>query len=180
MRDSAVYVMALGLTMLGVLGCAEDNDFDNVGFTEVVEIAVDNSTIQLGDGEVVRVNFAFDEDDVLDDGGEVNLVVKLPRQLAYRDESAEIDKPGSRDRDVDPRVRTCQNGDSYLIFTLGESQLEDAVSPAEGADAQLKLTVDAEKRGQMISIEAAADESTVPYSCSGVFVFDEREIVSVE
>jgi hypothetical protein len=32
----------------------------------------------------------------------------------------------------------------------------------------------------MVSIEAAADEGSVPYSCSREFLFDEQEIVSVE
>jgi hypothetical protein len=180
MRITARYLMSLCVCTLGILGCAEDDDFDGGGITQVVEIVADNSSIPLGEGSVIRVNFLFDEFDVLDDGGQVNLVVKLPRQLSYLDNSAEIDKPGSRDRDVDPRVRKCPNGDSYLLFDLGESQLEGAESPYDGGDAQLKFTVDGERRGEMISIQAAADESAVPYSCSREFLFDEQEIVSVE
>lgn len=175
-----LFQMLLCLGSIGLLGCAEDDDFDGTGVTEVVEIAAEDSSIPLGGGTVIRVNFLFDENEVLDDGGEVMLVVRLPRQLSYRDESAEIDKSGSRDRDVDPTVRQCPNGESYLVFKLGESQLEGAESPFDGGDATLKLTVDGEKRGDMVSIEAAADESTVPYSCSREFLFDEQEIISVE
>jgi hypothetical protein len=166
--------------MLCFIGCSDDNSFDGGGVTEVVEIAAENSSIPLGEGTVIRINFLFDEFDVFDDGGQVNLVVKLPRQLSYLDESAEIDRSGSRDRDVDPRVRQCPNGDTFLLFELGESQLEGAENPFDGGDAQLKLTVNGEKRGDMISIEAAADESSVPFSCSRDFLFDERGIVSVE
>jgi hypothetical protein len=172
--------MSLCLSALCFAGCADDNEFDGGGVTEVVEIAAENSSIALGESTVIRINFLFDEFDVLDDGGQVNLVVKLPRQLSYLDDSAEIDKPGSRDRDVDPRVRACPNGDSFLVFELGESQLEGAEPPFDGGDAQLKFTVNGEKRGEMVGIEAAADESTVAYSCSREFLFDEQEIVSVE
>jgi len=168
------------LVAVGVVGCANDDDFDGGGVTEVVEITAEDSSISLGGGGVLRINFLFDENDVLNDGGQVNLIVKLPRQLSYRDDSAEIDKSGSRDRDVDPRVRPCQDGATFLVFQLGESQLEGAQPPGFGGDAQLKFTVDGEKRGQAISIEAAADENAVQFSCTRDFVFDEQEIVSVE
>lgn len=170
---------AASLVVLGMIGCAEDNSSYQGGITEVLEIDSEDSTIPLGGGSVVRVNFAYDQNEVLSDDGEVSLVLKFPRQLSYRADSAEIDEPGSRDRDVDPRVRRCSNGDTYLVFTLGESQLEDAAPPGESGDAQLKLTLDGERRGEMISIQGAADDDFVPFSCNTEFDFDEQEIVSV-
>lgn len=178
MKASFRSLLLIGAVGLWLCGCASDSGNYGGGITEVLEISSDDATIPLGDGGVVRFNFAFDENEVFDDNKEVMLVVKLPRQLQYRANSAEIDKVGSRDRDVDPRVRTCANGDSYLIFTLGESQLKNANPPADG-DAQLKMTLDGEKAGRLVSMEAAADDNFVPYGCNDTFDFDEQEVVNV-
>jgi hypothetical protein len=179
MRDLIKVLSCVCVMILGASGCGEDNSRYEGGITEVVEIDSEDSTIPLGDGSVVRVNFAFDQNEVFSDDGEVTLVLKFPRQLSYRNNSAEIDKSGSRDRDVDPRVRRCPSGDTYLVFTLGESELEDAAPPVDAGDAQLKLTLDGEQRGEMVSIEGAADENVVPFSCTTDFEFDEQEIVNV-
>jgi hypothetical protein len=160
-------------------GCAEDDSRFEGGVSEVVEIDSEDSVVPLGGGSVVRVNFLFDQNDVFSGDGSVSLVLKFPRQLSYRDNSAEIDQGGSRDRDVDPLVRRCVNGDTYLVFTLGESQLEGANPPFDGGDAQLKLTLDGEREGTMIPIQGAADDDFVPFGCGKEFDFDEQELVDV-
>lgn len=165
---------------LSLVACSDDDEFSGGGVTEVVEIASDDSSIPLGDGAVVRFNFSFDQNDVFFDNGDVNLVVKLPRQLSYRDNSAEIDRVGGRDKDTDPRVRLCPDGESYLSFSFDESDLNDADVPFDGGDATLKLTLNGERRGAFVAIEAAADDGIVPFGCAQNFIPDEQEIVSVE
>ncbi len=179
MRGITTILSALCLTFFSLSGCGDGDSRYEGGVTEVLEIDSEDSTIPLGGGSVVRVNFAFDQFEVFSDDGQVSLVLKFPRQLSYRNNSAEIDKAGSRDRDVDPKVRRCPNGDTYLVFTLGESQLEDAEPPFDAGDAQLKLTLDGERRGEMVAIEGAADDDFVPFSCVSDFGFDEQEIVNV-
>jgi len=179
MQELLRVASAVCFLVFGCTGCGEGTSEYIGGITEVVEIDSDDTTIPLGDGSVVRVNFSFDQNEVFSEDGSISLVLKFPRQLSYRQDSAEIDKSGSRDRDVDPRVKRCGNGDTYLVFTLGESELDDAAPPGEFADAQLKLTLDGERQGEFISIQGAADENIVPFSCTSEFDFDEQEIVSV-
>ena len=56
--------------------------------------------------------------------------------------------------------------------------MKNANPPADG-DAQLKMTLDGEKAGRLVSIEAAADDNFVPYGCNDTFDFDEQEVVNV-
>lgn len=180
MRSTSGMSVAFIVAISGVLGCAEDNEYFGDGTTEVVEIASEDSTIPDGGATILKFNFSYDQNSVFRDDGEVNLVVRLPRQLSYRDNSAEIDGPGSRDKDEDPVVKRCANGESFLSFTFNDNDLDEAQPPSDGADAQLKLTVDAIASGQYVPVEARADEDTVLYSCAQVFNYDEQNILTVE
>ncbi len=171
---------ALLFVLSGAIGCSQDNEYFGDGTTEVVEISSEDSTIPDGGATILKFNFSYDQNSVFNDNGEINLVVRLPRQLTYRDNSAEIDGPGSRDKDEDPVVRRCANGQSYLAFTFNKNDLDEAQPPSDGADAQLKMTVDAVAPGQYVPVEARADEDTVLYSCAQVFNYDEQNILTVE
>jgi hypothetical protein len=168
--------------LLFLAGCAEDDDYIADGATEVIEITADDSSVPLGGGTVVGITFSFDQYDVFRDDGSVNLVVRLPRQLGYRANSAEIDGPGSRDKDVDPRVRRCGDGSVFLSFDLDEGDLDEANVPVDvaGGGAQLRLTVNGVQPGRFVAIEAAADNGDILFSCADDFNYDEQEIVSVE
>lgn len=175
--------LLLGLcAAISLAGCAEDDDYIADGATEVIEITAEDSTVPVGGGAVIGVTFSFDQYDIFRDDGVVNLVVRLPRQLGYRNNSAEIDGPGSRDKDVDPRARRCSDGSTYLSFNLDEGDLDDANVPVDvaGGGAQLRMTVNGVLPGKFVTIEAAADNGDVLFSCGEDFDFDEQEIVSVE
>lgn len=180
MRNHIMSVVSLCVCFAGMLGCAGDNDLYEGGVTKVLEIDAEDSSVGVGGGVVVKVNFSYDQNEVFGDDGEVNLVIKLPPQLSYLNNSAEIDEPGSRDKDTDPKVRRCSTGDTYLSFVLDESDLENAQVPVDGGDAILKLTVVGESRGKAVAIEAAADDGTVLFGCTQEFDPDEQEIISVE
>jgi hypothetical protein len=180
MRCISRLIAASVVMLSGGVGCAEDDDYFGEGTTEVVEISSQDSTIPNGGATILKVNFSYDQNAVFYDDEEVVLVIKLPRQLSYRDNSAEIDGPGSRDKDEDPLIKRCANGESYLAFTFNENDLDDAQPPLDGAEAQLKLTVDAVATGQYVPVEARADEDTVLYSCAQIFNYDEQDILSVE
>ncbi len=180
MRFISRIIVSSVVVASGVVGCAEDDDLYGEGTTEVVEISAEDSTIPEGGATILKVNFSYDQNAVFYDDGEVTLVIKLPRQLTYRDNSAEIDGPGSRDKDEDPIIKRCSNGESFLAFTFNENDLDDAQPPTDGADAQLKLTVDAVVSGQYVPVEARADEDTVLYSCAQIFNYDEQDILTVE
>jgi hypothetical protein len=126
------------------------------------------------------VNFSFDNDDVLDDKGNVRLVVKLPNGLKYRANSSEIDEVGSSDKEVGAQLLECSSsGESYLLFDMDRFDLRSANAPNSDSDAQLKLTVDGTRRGSTLVIEARADKDRVAYGCDVSFVPDEQEVLSV-
>ena len=163
------------------VGCGGSDDiFGSGGRTEVDEIRADDTVLALGEGTVVKFNFSFDNDDVLNDDGNVRLVVKLPNGLKYRADSAEIDELGNSDRDIGAQLLECSaSGESYLLFDMDRFDLRSASSPDSDSDAQLKLTVDGVRRGSTLVIEARADKDRVAYGCQQTFIPDEQEVLSV-
>jgi hypothetical protein len=172
-------VAGVGLVS-GLVACSGNNTYSGGGSTQVVEMRVDNSTILVGEGTVAKINFTFNQNDVLFGGGRVNLVVRVPPQLTYRDDSAEINLPGSKDRNEDPKVTQCPGGETFLVFKFTKSDLENLNLPVDSSDTQLKLTVDGVRVGEDLSIQAAADEGAVSYGCGKDFAFDEEQLLTVE
>lgn len=170
----------MGCLAVALLGCGSGTDYTRGGSTQVVEMSVDDSSIVVGQGTVTKIQFTFNQNDVFFDNGEVNLVVRLPRQLSYRDNSAELDLPGSRDRDEDPQAQRCPDGETFLLFQFDDSDLAGADSPFDSGSAQLKLTVDGKRVGSNLAIQAVADEGTIGYTCSQSFNFDEEQLIDVE
>ena len=180
MWSSKVKLVSLGVVCGLTLGCGSNQDLSGSGATEVREIQSNDSTISVGGGSVIKFNFSFDQTEIFAHDGKVYLVVKLPPQLSYRDNSAELDRPGSHDREEDPSIKKCAEGETFLSWIFDESDLRDSSAPVEGGDAQLKLTVDGESVGDAITIAATADDGRVLYDCSREFKSDEEEVVSVE
>ena len=172
--------VALGLVLALAVGCGGDQNLSGSGVTEVVEIQSNDSTIPLRGGAVIKCNFAFDRNDVFTGNGKVHLVVKLPAQLAYRDNSAELDRLSGNDRDADPSIKICPSGDTFLSWIFDKSDLKDSANPLDGGEAQLKLTVDGAVIGEFVTIQATADDGVVRYECEREFRSDEEEVVSVE
>ncbi len=182
MKNTAFVTIVSSLALLAsMVGCGDsDSIFGSGGSTEVDEIEADDGVIALGEGTVVTFNFSFDDDDVLNDDGNVRLVVKLPRGLRYRADSSEIDEPGSSDKKVGAQILECSSsGDSYLLFDMDRFDLRGANAPNSDSDAQLKLTVDGTRRGSTLVIEARADKDRIAYGCEVNFLPDEQEVVSV-
>ncbi len=178
-RFAASFVLGLGAVAL--LGCTNDDEDNNSNSTtKITEIDADDSTIVLGEGTVVRFNFLFDEEDIFDDDGQVELVVKLPNQLTYQTGSAEIDGFSAQDDEgVTPEIVRCDGGVTYLVFDLDSYDLDEASPPSDDADAQLTMTINGRLLGDNITIEARADEGSVSYGCDEDFSPDEDETVSV-
>lgn len=182
MKSSKITSLISSIALLSsVIGCGGSNDiFGSGGRTEVDEIQADDGVIGLGEGTVVTFNFSFDNDDVLNDDGNVRLVVKLPNGLKYRANSSEIDEAGSSDKEVGAQILECSSsGESYLLFDMDRFDLRSANAPNSDSDAQLKLTVDGTRRGSTLVIEARADKDRVAYGCDVTFVPDEQEVISV-
>lgn len=162
--------------------CSNSDDDTNSwgGTTRVTEIYADDSIVPIGNGSVFRFNFTFNEEDVFNDQGSVNLVVKVPPQLSYRTGSAEIDGATSRDdNSVEPYVLSCSKDGTYLSFTFIRYDLDDAEAPGDDADAQLKLTLDGETYANNVVVEASADGGAVAFGCRTTFIPEEQEVVSV-
>jgi hypothetical protein len=175
------YLLSAGfLTMLGACSNSDNQSNSWGGSTRVTEIYADDAIVPIGDGTVFRFNFTFNEEDVFNDQGSVNLVVKVPPQLAYRTGSAEIDGDSSReDESVEPYVLKCSKDGTYLSFTLIRYDLDNAQAPGDDADAQLKLTLDGKEYQNNVVVEAAADNGAVAFGCKTTFIPDEQEVVSV-
>jgi hypothetical protein len=169
------------LCSVGIAACGggDDDTFFGRGTTEVREISLDEDVINRGEGTVMRVNFSFDENEVLFDERNVSLVVKLPAGLAFREDSSEIDGPGSNDEGVEPQIFQCRSGETYLLFDMDRFDLDNASAPDDGADAQMKLTVDGIAAGANLVIEARADEGRISFGCGTMFIPDEQALITV-
>ncbi len=182
LRLNLLFTVSLTIVSIASIsgsGCANTTDYSGSGVTQVVEIDSNDSTIELGDGSVFKIDFVFDQNEVFLDDGKVTVVVKFPRELAYRSSSAEINEPGSRDKGVDPTILRCSNGDTYLTFILDDNDLNQAYMPSDGSDAQLKMTLDGRRAGNVVIVEAKADDGTVLFGCDQEFDPDEQEVVTV-
>ena len=182
MKTTSLLTILCSFALLSsITGCGGDDDiFGSGGSTEVDEIQADDGVIALGEGTVVTFNFSFDNDDVLNDDGNVRLVVKLPNGLKYRADSSEIDEAGSSDKEVGAQILECAtSGETYLLFDMDRFDLRSANAPNSDSDAQLKLTVDGTRRGSTLVIEARADKDRIAYGCNINFFPDEQEVVSV-
>ncbi|MCC6952540.1 MAG: hypothetical protein IT290_00330 [Deltaproteobacteria bacterium] len=176
MKRSAYAFLALTIATTG-FGCSGGDDDDDFGGGGVTRVRIDDRTLSVGEGTVVAVDFEFDRQDIFIDDDNVVVVVRLPGQLRYRDDTSEIDGVGSDDG-VGARVTECA-GETYLEYDLDRFDLDDAANPDGSADARLTLTVDAVSPGASVEIEAVAEENGVPYSCGAAFLSDESEFVSV-
>ncbi len=179
-NPSVIGSVVCALMLGSSIGCGDNNPLNPTNRTEVTEIIAQDSSITRGDGSVVKVNFIFDSNRVFLNKKDVNLVVRLARGLAYREESGELSGFGSRDRDVDPHVVECPEGASFLVFDLGRSELDDAEVVGAPSSAQLKFTADGVTETSVASIEARADEGEIHFDCGDEFKSDEQEFVSVE
>ena len=181
MKTVAKYLLCSVLAT-ALIACTNSDDETNSwgGSTRVTEIYSDDSIVPIGNGSVFRVNFTFNEEDIFNDQGSVNLVVKVPPELAYRTGSAEIDGNTSRqDNSVEPYILNCPRDGTYLSFTLIRYDLDDAEAPGDDADAQLKLTLNGESYANNVVVEAAADGNAVAFGCKTSFLPDEQEVVDV-
>ncbi len=175
---NSLALQTLGVGLLFLTACGSDSE-DFFGDTQVETLSVNDSTIQLGEGTVLAVEFSFDENRVLSGGKNVRLVVKLPAELRYRDETAEIEEDFS-DRKIGAQVTRCAaTGESYLLFDMDDNDLENASTPGNGADAKLKLTIDGISRAQFTVVAAQAREATPLFACGENFISDEQIAVSV-
>ena len=129
-------------TLIGLVGCGGgDNDlgFFDRDDTEVRDMSFEDDDVNAGEASVLRVYFDYDNIDV-ETGDDVFVSVLLPKGLAFRTDSAEIDGGGSGDKGVTPRLISCsQSGETYLIFKLDRGDLNNAQSSGS-SDAQLSMT----------------------------------------
>jgi len=173
----------LVLTALSFAGCSsnDDNGDDFFNSARVVDLAVEDSTIHVGDGTVLAVNFSFDASNVFNDDDNVSVVVRLPEGIEYRDDTSEIDGVSGDDGVGAQVVRCVASGETYLIYDLDRFDLDNAANPAGDGDAVITLTIDATKRGDFATIEAAADGDRTPlFSCGSSFASDEQVSIEVD
>lgn len=172
---SSVALIAL---IVGITGCGSDNDNESDGGAEVKILSIEQDILRVGTASVVSVEFSFSSDDVFDDNRDVDVVVHLPSTLNYRLGSGDLKRPID-DNSVDPSITVCANGDSYLSFNLGGSELFDATNPDGDADAELRLTVDAVRSGTGFPLDASAQNDGVPFDCTGGMIVQQQILVDV-
>jgi hypothetical protein len=166
-------IFSLALVVLSTSGCADDNN------TEVTDIYTANSTMEVEEPAIFQIEFDYNSEKVFNDGDTVSLVVKIPAQLSYLRNSAELNQWGGDDMMATPFVRTCLDGTTYLAFVFDDNDLDDSQS-SNDSDAELSITLVAKRQGTEIPVEATAAIESVPYGCREDFVADEQELVEIE
>lgn len=184
-RTVALVLSRVGLLIgcsLCLVACGSDgDDRDDGNFTDsasVVDLRADDTTIRVGEGTVVTLDFTYDTDDVFDDNDAVNLVVRIPSGLSYRDDTSEVDSVGG-DQKVGARITPCAGGETYLTYILDEFDLDGAENPPGDADARLTFTVDAITGGTTHTLSARAATFNSAFTCGGAFGSERDESIVV-
>jgi hypothetical protein len=167
--------LALAFLLAGPVGCSNNEDE-----TQVTDINATTQNLEVLEPSLFQISFDFDENNVIDGGETVTLVVAVPPQLEYLKGSSELQEWGSGDQSVTPFIRKCANGDNYLVYEFDGGDLDNAYSSNTNADAQLNITLVARRRGEYVAVEAAASLDQVVYGCREVFTPDAQEVVSIE
>lgn len=149
-------------------GCTEDANYNGNTNTEVISISSNDDAIEDGSETVFYFDFDFDENAVFFDEGEVQLVVKLPRELSFVRDSAVINAAGSDNYEVAPYVLQCTDGSSFLAFSLDSGDLDNASSPSD-AEAQLKMTLQGRRPGIYSVVQATASADYFSFGCTKQF-----------
>ena len=170
----------LSFALLISVGCGgDDDDLGSRSAARVIDIEVDDASLVLGQGTVVRTNFSFDYQSVFSDGTNVVVVVKLGDGLRYRSDTAEIQGSGDDDNALGPQITRCLDGTTFLVFDMDEHDLDDASNPDGGAGAQLSLTVDAVGAVGQTAVGGRADYDQSIFGCNETFFADEATGLTV-
>lgn len=161
---------ALILISSSFSACGGDSDDDVVA--RVVDMFLDDRSISVGEETVLRIQFRFSEDRVFDDRDGIYLVIQVPAELSFREDSAEIQNDFN-DEDVSPLITDCGEGqEKYLRFRFDDEDLRNAGDPSGSADAELALTLDAAQAAELVVISAVAADSEIPFGCEQAFLSD--------
>lgn len=173
--------LLLLLLALSVGSCSSDSDDDDDFFedADVIDLSVEDSNIEVGEGTVLAVEFSFDADRVFNDGDNVVVVVKLPEGLEFRDGTSEIDGVDGDDSLGAQIVRCSGSNETYLIFDMDEFDLDNASNPPGDADAVLTMTVDGVAPVDFETIEATAGDNEPLFECGERFISDEQAAITV-
>jgi hypothetical protein len=166
----------LFLISSSLLGCGSDsNDLIGSGSARVEDILFSKQTIKVEEGLVIATDFSYSSLNVIGNNDNVAVIIKLPPELKFSENTAEID--GSTDKKVGAQVLLCDSGSTYLTFDLDRFDFEQATAPA-GADARLTFTATGAKTGDAI-IEARARIKSNKVNCDTIFLPDDSEVISV-
>jgi len=165
------------LTTCIFLGCGSEDD-DLFGEYEVTDVDVIAKNIAVG--EEVRVDIFFDtKTDLLDDPDDVEVVVSLPAALTFVEGSSEIFDNSEDERDDrDPdEVVECENGESFVLYHFGDSELDDRTLFDGGYGVRFEVV--GATSAQVAEIEAAAEDNQ-DFGCNSSFAGEQNEVLTVE
>lgn len=159
------YLAAVSLLSLAISGCGGGSSSAGKA-AEVKQVDTDDPNVVVGDDVDLSVEFSFSTDTVVHDNHNVLIVVRIPKGLRWEPGTARIDEIGGTDN-VTPATETCENGDTYLRFNLGQNVLANASDPSGGADGKLIMALLGTEAVGTVSIDAAAgyDFEAVIGSC---------------
>ena len=139
----------------------------------VTQLQTQDSELKVGDGTVLFTDIAYDVNDVFNFGDNIEVVVRLPSGVSYRNNTAELDGGKGGDSGLFPRITQCLSGITFLEFDLDDNDLSTAVAPNGDSDARIKLTLDADAAVGNVQVQARAARNVLSYSCADPFSFDE-------
>ncbi|MCB0346412.1 MAG: hypothetical protein KDD66_14935 [Bdellovibrionales bacterium] len=159
-----LFAAIIGLVVC-TAGCSsDDNDFVNA---DVVRINLSDSTIAVGEGSVVAVEFSFSSNAVFSNEKTLYLVIRLDSSLMLREGTSEIDGfTSSADKSVGAQITECpESGETILLYALDRFDLDEADNPSGDADARLNFTIDGIAADSEAIISARADDENLMQSC---------------
>ncbi len=144
----------------------------------VVSIALEKPSFPVGEFSTVNLTVTYAESRVLQGGEKVVVVVKLPAGVSYERDSSGITTTSSSTNTA-PTQLDCANGESFIAYDLGSTELKGSEDPDGRLDADFNLIFAIEGAAQsgLSIISASAADNALVYSCEGSF--DEEVSTSV-
>jgi hypothetical protein len=175
-----LFTSVLIVSALAISACGSSGDSDDDTLAQVLKLKLEDAALSLGDKSLLDVDFSFAESTVFDDNRSVVVAIKLPKGIAYLQDSGAVDSKVSDD-DVSPvRFPCTADTGELLVFNLDDQDLRNARDPEGDADGRLRIDVQAVLAGVGTgNIEARAGYDLVVASCDDSFFGEEVTPITV-
>ncbi len=168
-------LLSLVLALSFVIGCGgDDDDWWDDGSRKVNEVRINATSVKAG--TLIHVDTYFETRYEWGYPEDAELVIKIDPELQYMPGSSELYIEGNSDRRSPDKVETCNDGTTFLWYTLDEDDDFDHYAGYENFNMRFDVT--ATTQASMARIQARAGKY-VDYGCDYEFNFQEEDSVSI-